>query len=348
MASSPLVSVLIPCFNSSRYIEKTIKSVQKQTITNWELLLIDDASTDDSRLIAECLQKQDARIHIISAPSNLGPGGAMRLGLSRAQGKYGARLDADDVALPQWLETRLKTLQANTDLVAVSGSRVIINSDGAEIGSRSEAHSPRELEWSLKFGNSMVQPGAVFIRSSAIHAGGYPDWRYYEDWCFFRRIAREGGLLQTSDHIILYRVHANNTSKQQAIKWTEIAQQAVDELIESPNLNNIEQESAKRIRRILFRGRAPIAGTSQEVNAAIQILHEEFREFRLKKESRDGRLAEYFLRDVANVCRCGEWSVSTVATSLRIAGLPSFSNVLPYLRQAAILILLPIIGKLRS
>lgn len=108
---SNLVSIITPAYNASRFILETIKSVKDQTYANWEMLIIDDCSTDDTRRIVEEQSRLDQRIHLIAAPQNGGPAKARNLGLQKAKGRYIAFLDSDDLWLPEKLERQLKFMK---------------------------------------------------------------------------------------------------------------------------------------------------------------------------------------------------------------------------------------------
>lgn len=103
-----LVSIIVPVYNAGAYIRETISMVQAQTYGNWELLLVDDGSVDDSRQrISECMDMGDDRIRLISKPQNEGAARARNTGIEAAKGRYIAFLDADDLWMPDKLEKEL-------------------------------------------------------------------------------------------------------------------------------------------------------------------------------------------------------------------------------------------------
>ncbi|MGN0307047.1 MAG: glycosyltransferase family 2 protein [Lachnospiraceae bacterium] len=104
-----MISIIVPVYNAAKYLEKTIRMVQAQTISDWELLLVDDCSLDEScQVISHILHEQpDERIRLIRQEKNQGAAAARNRGLSEAKGRYIAFLDADDVWLPQKLEKQL-------------------------------------------------------------------------------------------------------------------------------------------------------------------------------------------------------------------------------------------------
>lgn len=106
-----LVSIIVPVYNAGAFIEDTIRMVLAQTYTQWELLLVDDCSKDDSRAKIETLCGQDERIRLISRERNGGAAEARNMGMDNAGGRYIAFLDADDVWLPEKLEKELKFME---------------------------------------------------------------------------------------------------------------------------------------------------------------------------------------------------------------------------------------------
>ncbi len=106
-----LVSILTPSFNSAPFIAAAIASVQAQTHTDWELIIIDDASSDETVAIVKALAQNDSRIQCIALPKNQGTGVARNTGLQVAKGRYIAFLDADDLWKPNKLATQIEFMK---------------------------------------------------------------------------------------------------------------------------------------------------------------------------------------------------------------------------------------------
>ncbi len=111
--NSPLISIVTPCYNSAAYIEATVNSILNQTITDWELLLVDDGSTDDTVQIISQLAARDNRISFFQQPQNLGPATARNRGIEQARGNYLTFIDADDLWFPEFLERSFKAAQTH-------------------------------------------------------------------------------------------------------------------------------------------------------------------------------------------------------------------------------------------
>lgn len=107
------VSIITPAYNAGRFIAETIKSVQNQTFHNWELIVIDDNSQDDTGKIVQELIKQDRRIRLIQLTNNVGNSMARNVGLKAASGRYIAFLDSDDIWLPEKLKRQLTFMSDN-------------------------------------------------------------------------------------------------------------------------------------------------------------------------------------------------------------------------------------------
>lgn len=108
---SPLVSIITPTYNSEKFIAETIQSVQNQTYTNWEMIIVDDGSSDKTQAIVTLLASQDNRIKPYQLKVNSGPAKARNVGIENVKGKYMTFLDADDIWYPDFIANSIKTIQ---------------------------------------------------------------------------------------------------------------------------------------------------------------------------------------------------------------------------------------------
>lgn len=125
-----IVSIITPIYNCEQFLQETIQSVLNQTYTNWELILIDDCSTDNSLSIAETAAQRDSRIRVIKLDQNSGPAVARNIGIKKAKGKYIAFLDSDDMWFPNKLEKQLSFMEKNQIPFTYTGYEKI-NEDGS-------------------------------------------------------------------------------------------------------------------------------------------------------------------------------------------------------------------------
>lgn len=128
--TKPLISVLIPVYNGERYIKEAINSVLKQTYQNFEIIIINDASTDNTEKIANLFVKKDQRIKLINHQKNKYRSGALNTGLKYANGSYISFLDADDIYLPDKLKKQLLFLEKNKDIDMVYSDFEVITREG--------------------------------------------------------------------------------------------------------------------------------------------------------------------------------------------------------------------------
>ena len=190
------VSVVMPCFNAATTLPKAIESVQAQTLHDWEFIIVDDGSTDDSAAIVEQYAASDERIRPVSQPHG-GIVSALQQGCARAQGRFIARMDADDIALPERLEKQREYMEQHPG-TALCGTHVSMF--GEDIG---EGRSRYE-EWlnSLRTHGDVVRD--LFIECPIAHptfcvrrdaferVGGYEDHRWAEDYDLCMRLFLSG------------------------------------------------------------------------------------------------------------------------------------------------------------
>jgi len=185
--SDPAVSVIVPAYNALRYISQTIESVLEQTFTDFELLIIDDGSTDNTLEIAKDYELSDRRIQVLSQ-TNQGVSATRNHGVRIAKGKYIAFLDADDIWLPEKLAAHIAHFATNPSL-AVSFSRVeFMSFDGKPTGQTSTSRLINLQPEDFLYENPTTTMSNPFVRSEIFsQVGGFAeDMSYSEDleWLF--------------------------------------------------------------------------------------------------------------------------------------------------------------------
>jgi glycosyltransferase involved in cell wall biosynthesis len=177
-----LVSILTPTYNTEKFIRATIESVQNQTYQNWEMILVDDASTDETVKIISDFVEKDNRIKLFKLTKNSGNGFARNVALEKASGKYIAFLDADDLWFPNKLEKQLQFLKAN-NLPFTFSFYDCIDEEGNNLNRRVEA--PLNLTYNQLFfcnyvGNLTAIYDADFFGKIVIEATQKrQDWRLW-------------------------------------------------------------------------------------------------------------------------------------------------------------------------
>ena len=219
ITSEPLVSIIIPVYNVSRYLPQCFDSVTSQTYRNLEIIVIDDGSTDDSGSICDQYAEKDDRIHVIHT-DNRGLASARNLGLENVSGEYISFIDSDDWIEPQTIEMFIRgALETEADIV---NARYCSEYMGRTI------HSSIEKVYSyIYFGQDILSAFAEgkfgnvvwnkFYRAECFRDIRFPDGHNYEDiavvWKIMKNLAESGGMVTAlSDELIHYRVRKNSIS----------------------------------------------------------------------------------------------------------------------------------------
>ncbi len=206
-----MVSVLMPVYNAAKYIREAIDSILNQTFTDFEFLIINDGSTDNTADIVN--EYKDPRIKLVSNDSNCGLIYTLNKGIDLAQGKYIARMDADDICAPQRLEMQVGYLEKNPDID-------ILGTAFNFIGTPYEIHHPvyqAEIRIKLLDDNAFSHP-SVMMRTEALRRVGLhynSDYKHVEDYQFWTQAEMTGlGLANLDDVLLFYRQHADQISSQ--------------------------------------------------------------------------------------------------------------------------------------
>jgi glycosyltransferase involved in cell wall biosynthesis len=208
----PLVTVLLPVHNASAHLAETLASISAQVFTDFEIVAIDDGSTDGSAAILA--SHRDPRLRIVSHGANQGLVASLNEGLGLARGRYIARIDADDLMVPDRLLKQVEWMEAHPE-VAVLASRVaLIDADGEPCGAWSTDHetiTEEDIRRMLPRTNCIAHP-SVMIRVDALGSLRY-DARQKgaEDWDLWLRLAARGSrIAKLAEPLTRYRVHATS------------------------------------------------------------------------------------------------------------------------------------------
>ena len=209
------ISVVIPCYNSAHLIVDAINSVISQTYTNWEIVIVDDGSTDDLKTAISAFTNR--AIQLIRQ-TNSGPSVARNRGIKNAHGEYIAFLDADDIWLPEKLEKQVRILECRKDygLVFCDGYRWIHRKPFEACNKLSQLYATPNEHPTLEklFKIHMIPTSSVLFRKSLIERCGLINEQLKggEDFEFFLRIAAIRSINYLDEPLMAYRVHSNNTS----------------------------------------------------------------------------------------------------------------------------------------
>lgn len=215
MSHLPKISVLLPAYNAEKYLSHAIESILGQTYKDFELLIIDDCSTD--RTTAIISSYSDPRLKVIRNAINLGLTKSLNLGLHHAQGDFIARLDADDVSLPQRLAQQIYFLEQHPEIVLVGSLSKLINSAGETFDYRKSPTDPDIVKFSLLFGNPITHSSILFRKKPILEMGGYNErFRYAQDFELYSSLATKYPLAVLPEILIKYRSHDQSITLNQS------------------------------------------------------------------------------------------------------------------------------------
>ena len=200
-----MVSIVIPIFNSAPYLSGCLASVSKQTIGDWEAILIDDASTDESAQIAASYCKQDQRFCLLQQPHNMGQSAARNLGMQHVKGEYLLFLDSDDALAPDYIEQMLSHI-GDADLLQTGYKRIRLD------GTITEEKCP---SWHRRY--VLTSPCMRLYRTAWLREKGilFTEGMIYEDVLFSARIWKAKPKIRVHQYTgYLYLINPHSTTSE--------------------------------------------------------------------------------------------------------------------------------------
>ena len=200
----PIISVIMAVFNGEEYIKSAVDSILSQTFGDFELIVVNDGSQDNTLKILQSFT--DDRMQVISNSKNEGLAKSLNTGISRARGHYIARQDADDISLPQRLQKQFDYMQRYPKIAVLGTARKTMLSDGSVKLSSSPLESPT-FEDLLK--KSFFVHGSVMLRKDSLEkVSGYNEiFHYTEDYDLWLRLAKEAPVANLSEPLYVIRRH---------------------------------------------------------------------------------------------------------------------------------------------
>jgi glycosyltransferase involved in cell wall biosynthesis len=207
----PAISVLLPTYNAERYILQSVQSVLGQTFDDFELLVVNDGSTDRTLEVLSSIT--DPRLRILDNPHNLGIVGSLNRAMAEAFGRYIVRIDADDFCLPTRFIKQKAFLDQHPKTVIV-GTEMAVLEKGEVTRSRRDPGDidPLIMKWMFYLTNPIAHP-TMMIRADAVkEIDGYlrKEFQYAEDFDFSHRMLRRGDIVVIPEYLVIYRQHGLN------------------------------------------------------------------------------------------------------------------------------------------
>jgi teichuronic acid biosynthesis glycosyltransferase TuaG len=219
MLTPELVSIITPAFKAARFVGDAIRSVVTQDYPNWELLIVDDCSPDETVARAEEWVERDSRIRLIRQPQNGGPAAARNTALENSSGRYVAFLDSDDYWLSHKLSRQLEFMRTNAAAISFTGFRRI-SEDGVHTGRLLKV--PERLTYAQLLGNTAIATSTVIVDRSV--TGPLQLRRvYYDDFVLWLSLLRQGHVaLGLNDDLMRYRVVGKSVSRNKTKSAKEV------------------------------------------------------------------------------------------------------------------------------
>ena len=207
----PSVSIITPAYNAARFLDATIRSVAEQSFSDWEMIVVDDCSPDETPAIAERWAKRDPRVRLIRMSKNAGPGAARNEALAEAQGRYVAFLDGDDLWRPQKLEVQISFMKETGATFSFTGYS-IIDEQGRPVGRCVRA--PERVDYRALLRNTIIGCLTVVLDRAQLEPLRMPMLRQHEDLTLWYDILKRGIVARgISQDLALYRIRRGSASR---------------------------------------------------------------------------------------------------------------------------------------
>ncbi|OGH66454.1 MAG: hypothetical protein A3B90_00390 [Candidatus Magasanikbacteria bacterium RIFCSPHIGHO2_02_FULL_41_13] len=214
------ISVLMPVYNGDVFLRSALESILAQSFSDFEYIIIDDASTDKTADILEEYAAKDTRIRIFRNERNLGLTASLNLGISHCRGKYIARMDADDVAEAERFMSQYWFMEEHPDLVASGTAVRVIDEDGKLLGEKTLALTHEDIKRKMLFNNQFIH-STLFFRTDVLKScGGYDEkFKKSQDYELMLRLSARYPLVNLREKLLKFRLHGDSLS------WTSRDQQ---------------------------------------------------------------------------------------------------------------------------
>lgn len=219
MSKKPLISIVMPAYNAEQYISRAIASILNQTFKDFELIIINDASTDNTLKIIQKYKNLDNRIRVLNNKSHLLIAESLNKATSLAQAEIIARMDADDISLPNRLELQYSFLSKNPDIAVLGANIIIIDKDGKEISRREYPTESEQLKKIMFLYSPFAHPVVMFRKKIFQEFGGY-DLKMVpcEDIDLWFKIGSKYKFATIPNTVMQYTVHPDSSSNKKLIQ----------------------------------------------------------------------------------------------------------------------------------
>lgn len=218
----PLISIVMPVHNSQKYLSGAIESILDQTFKKFELIIVNDASTDRTLSVIRSFSRKDPRIKVINNIKQLDIAGSLNKGIKMARAEIIARMDADDISLPDRLELQYKLINSSKSIAAVGANIVVMDPEEKDIATRIYHETSKELKACLFKYSPFAHPVVIFKKKVFEEVGGYdPKYSPTEDLDLWFRMGMKYEFRSVPKLLLRYRL-SEQSSSHSMIKDLEI------------------------------------------------------------------------------------------------------------------------------
>jgi len=212
--NTPLVSVLMPVHNAARHLDAALAGIAEQDFDDWELVAVDDGSTDESPEILRRWADRDRRIKVLRNETNAGQTVSLNRGLAECRGRWVARQDADDISHRGRLSAQMHHLARHPQTVLLGTQGVLIDERGAKIGLLDVPGDAAAIAWCAPFLNPFLHTAVIFLREIARQEGGYDEsFRIAQDYELWTRLSSRHETANLRRRLVRYRHAETSLSK---------------------------------------------------------------------------------------------------------------------------------------
>ena len=278
--STPAISVIMAAYNGASLIVETLESLKAQSFADFEVIIVDDCSTDDTLAVARGFD--DPRIRVIAAETNQGVVASRNRAVAEARGRYIAALDHDDLCHPDRFARQVAYLDEHPETVLV-GTAAAILEDGVLLpGSLAPVSTPMLIEWLLRIENPLVWSSVMMRGDAARQLDPFtrPGMVFAEDFDLYHRIGKLGTIARLDDELMTYRRHTGSASQRHVDAMTGRATDVLEAAYvavfgaEAPEIADLI------VRHVMGRRPVPDRDTFRRVGEALIALQDDFLETR--------------------------------------------------------------------
>ena len=296
MFKNPKISVIMSVYNGEKYLKEAIESVLNQTFTDFEFIIVNDGSTDDSLKIIKSYA--DKRVRLIDNETNIGLTRSLNKAIEQARGEFVARQDADDVSLPGRFEEQIRYFERYPETALLGTGIYIIDEGGKVSGKKAAQENPGE---SL-FKSNRFNHGSTMFRSAVVRKlGGYNELlRYCQDYELWLRMAKSHEVRNLKQALYKLRSHDENIQfrkRDEAALYHLLAQRLAGDDLDAEALKAVKENGIKSL--------VPYLNKEEKVvfSKAVAYMHLQHNEVKLAREEyrKVLRLKPLDLRNIANL-----------------------------------------------